>query len=398
MLLCLGRVPSVCCTFSRRLQTSPTAGSGCWQVSSHGRLRNRFGAVCLGTALPSGYFKVLMHGEQLFVHRVVAYAFLGPPPSEDAWQVHHRDGDPGNNHISNLEYVTCAQNVSNSYAGGMRRCHGHMHRKPVMYRSVGSKNWTTCPSIKAAALELGVSRDSVSRACRRQTPLKGYELYVAGAQEPAQPGEEWRPMICPLFGKEVAGRMVSSLGRLKMRSGLVHSGGLHPVGYRFAGYTSTLGHRTECVHRLVAFAFLGPPPTRERSHVNHKDGDKANNACGNLEYVTPAENRAHYLENRTAQPDVKCKSSSKPVWSRPCNCEDQWTWHPSILCAARALEVNVGAVSNCIHGKRLRFGAYEFRAANVVQALPGEEWREVNVAALVAEKTKRMQGHSGTST
>ena len=39
-----------------------------------------------------------MRGKYFYVRRVVAHAFLGPPPSEDAWQVHHTDGNPGNNH------------------------------------------------------------------------------------------------------------------------------------------------------------------------------------------------------------------------------------------------------------------------------------------------------------
>ena len=361
-------------------------------------MSNPFGVISLGSALASGYFRVSIHGERHYVHRVVAHAFLGPPPSEDAWQVHHKDGNPGNNHVTNLEYVTCSQNHRHSHAGGARQCGGPIRSKPVMYRVAGSNEWTRCPSIKAVALELDVSHGAVSQACKRQAPLKGYELRVAGVHEPELPGEKWKPMQCPLSREEVSGRMLSSLGRLRIRSGHVHSGCTHPLGYRFTGYSSALGRRTEYVHRLVAVTFLGPPPTPQRSQVNHKDGDKQNNALSNLEYVTPAENRAHFLKKRTFENMGKPRSDSKPVWSRACNSNDQWTWHPSILTAARALQVNVGAVSNCIHGKQLRVGAYEFQAANVPETLSGEEWREVNLAALVEEKKKRMQWHSGTST
>ncbi len=45
------------------------------------------------------------------------------------------------------------------------------------------------------------------------------------------------------------------------------------------------------VHRLVAAAFLGPIP--EGYQINHKDGDKSNNAVSNLEAVTPKENVQH---------------------------------------------------------------------------------------------------------
>lgn len=339
-----------------------------------------------------------IHQEQLFVHRVVAHAFLGPPPSEDAWQVHHKDGNPSNNHITNLQYVTQSENIGHSYASGARRCSGHMHRKPVMYRALGAKGWATCSSIKAAAVELGVSRDSVSRAFRRQTSLKGYELRIAGAQEPELRGEEWKPMICPLSGEEVAGRMVSSLGRLRLRSGLIHSGCVLPLGYCCTGYISALGRRTEYVHRLVAVTFLGPPVSPQRSHVNHKDGDKTNNALANLEYVTPGENRAHYLENRTSQHVGNTRSNAKPVWSRACSSNVEWKWHPSMRSAAQALGIHQATISQCIRGTCRRTGSYEFQAANVFQALRGEEWREVDVPALVEEKRKRMHGHSGIST
>lgn len=45
------------------------------------------------------------------------------------------------------------------------------------------------------------------------------------------------------------------------------------------------------IHALVAEAFIGPRP--HGLMVNHKDGDKANNHLGNLEYVTRAENTRH---------------------------------------------------------------------------------------------------------
>ena len=159
-------------------------------------------------------------------------------------------------------------------------------------------------------------------------------------------------------------------------------------------YQRPLGYRTDYVHRLVARTFLGPVPTAERSHVNHKDGDKQNNAISNLEYVTPAENRAHYLENRTVQDGGKPRSNTEPVWSRTYfNGSEEWTWHPSQTSAAKMRGVHPSSVSSCIRGKCRQAGGYEFKAADAFQSLAGEAWREVDVLALMEEKRKRMQAH-----
>ncbi len=44
-----------------------------------------------------------------YVHRLVAEHFIGPCP-EDGMVVNHKDGDPFNNHVSNLEWATVSEN------------------------------------------------------------------------------------------------------------------------------------------------------------------------------------------------------------------------------------------------------------------------------------------------
>ena len=48
-------------------------------------------------------------------------------------------------------------------------------------------------------------------------------------------------------------------------------------------------------HHIVMEAFIGPRPTDRV--VNHKDGNKQNNALSNLEYVTRKENSKHAHDN-----------------------------------------------------------------------------------------------------
>lgn len=50
-------------------------------------------------------------------HRLVAVAFIGPPPG-DGYEVMHLDHDPGHNHVSNLRWGTHSENVLSTVDAG----------------------------------------------------------------------------------------------------------------------------------------------------------------------------------------------------------------------------------------------------------------------------------------
>ena len=360
----------------------------CWQVSSYGRVCNTRGEVSRGSLKPSGYCTVKISCSDFYVHRLVALAFLGPPPDQLTWQVHHRDGNPSNNRLDNLEYVTQSQNILASFASHSRRCGGTMTSMPVMWRAVGSQSWSTSPSMTQTAAELSMSKSSVWHGCHRGKSVKGYEFQLADCGEiETLEGEEWQQMYDPMSGLKVPGRMVSSLGRIKSKNGKISWGCLEKTGYYRTGMCLTSHRRTEYVHRLVAFAFVGPPVSRQCGYVNHKDLDKGNNAVENLEYVTQSRNMTHFHATKSISSSFNCK----PVDSRLKNSKE-WTPHTSVTRAASSLGIGRWSISRCLSACNSQTSAcgYEFRLANAPsrEILPDEEWRRVDVARLLREREK----------
>ena len=365
--------------------------SGCWQVSSEGRCRNYRGTISHGCLKPSGYCVVGINGSFFRVHRLIAHAFLEPPPSEAAWQVNHIDGNCSNNRKDNLEWVNRSENIRHSYATNPSRGNaGSKRARPVMIRPLGSCNWTSFSSIKLAAEAMSQPYHTVQSRCHRHSQVDGYEYKFAPVQQVNLPGEEWRPMIDPRSGRHVGGRNVSSHGRIKSRGGRISFGCVLKDGYSCARIQSDpkSQYRTEYVHRLVAASFLGLPPSPQHSQVNHKDGNKSNNAVKNVEYVTPAENSVHCYANLRG-----CNPLSKAVLSRPYGTNGEWTHHPSQRSAADSLDLHSHLVSRCARGVRKQTGGYEFCFAepepDVVEILPGEEWRVVDLDAHLKDREGR---------
>lgn len=102
---------------------------------------------------------------------------------------------------------------------------------------------------------------------------------------PTKPGERARPIDgWPGYWVTDRGRIWSTKTRRFLRPGVTQ-------GYRHVTLSRGGRRQTFRVHALVAAAFLGPrPPGME---INHRDGDKANNAVGNLEYLARSANLRH---------------------------------------------------------------------------------------------------------
>jgi len=96
----------------------------------------------------NGYFRVNLYKkckqETALIHSVVARTFLGK--RLEGMQINHKDGNKTNNHLSNLEYVTCKENINHAARIGL-------------FNSVGENN-PSCKLLESEVLDIQLMLNS----------------------------------------------------------------------------------------------------------------------------------------------------------------------------------------------------------------------------------------------
>lgn len=97
----------------------PVGDHPMYEVSDHGNVRSLYTSwrgrrVLRPATRKHGYKMVVLHNPDgphkgRYIHRLVAESFLPNPQGLPV--VHHKDANPGNNHVSNLEWTTQKENI-----------------------------------------------------------------------------------------------------------------------------------------------------------------------------------------------------------------------------------------------------------------------------------------------
>lgn len=159
---------------------------GLYQVSSYGRVRSlgnggthKTSRILKSAKNTWGYLRVQLwkngKGKSCFVHRLVAETFLPNPLNLP--QVNHKDENPSNNNVSNLEF--CDQKYNINYGNRNKKVSNKMTNgklsKPVLqFSKTGDfiREWSSTRECERN----GFDNSAVGRCCNgKQKSHKGYK-------------------------------------------------------------------------------------------------------------------------------------------------------------------------------------------------------------------------------
>lgn len=120
-----------------------------------------------------GYWRVWLYSKgvrsERSLHRLVASSYLG---FQEDMTVNHKDNNKNNNHVSNLEWLSNADNIRHAYEHGFRSNFGHTRGKTYAIPkddldSIYAEWLTTSLSLRKLAIKHNVNRATLSAQIRR---------------------------------------------------------------------------------------------------------------------------------------------------------------------------------------------------------------------------------------
>jgi hypothetical protein len=132
-----------------------------YEVSDLGRVRGPRGLLKpVGSG--DGYVQVFLPNKRWMIHRLVAAVFIGPA---NGLEVNHEDSDRRNNRLSNLSYMTTAENQRHACRKGV--CKPPGSGKLTLGKAQQIKNRALQGERGVdLAKEFGVSRQTISSICK----------------------------------------------------------------------------------------------------------------------------------------------------------------------------------------------------------------------------------------
>ena len=129
--------------------------------------RNIKGRVLRQRKIYRGYCAITLKNKSLFIHRIVAEAFV--PNPDNLPEINHKDENKLNNRADNLEWCDRPYNVN--YGTGIQR-----REKPIEQLTLDGQHVAYYTSIKNAERQLGFDQSYITKACRgKRNTAYGYQ-------------------------------------------------------------------------------------------------------------------------------------------------------------------------------------------------------------------------------
>ncbi len=172
------------------IESAPKDGRHEWLVSADGQVA-RLSPQRTST---KGYRKVSVGGKDVFVHRLVAEAFI---PNPNGWpEVNHINGDKADNRAQNLEWCTRSMNMLHAYDTGL---HGGSSRSGSDHPAWGKSGSLHTQSMAVrATFKDGSTKDYASQ---RLAEMDGFDSArisrcITGHRR-THKGATWQPLPAP---------------------------------------------------------------------------------------------------------------------------------------------------------------------------------------------------------
>ena len=220
-----------------------------------------------------------------YIHRLVAMTFLDNK-DELPW-VNHKNGNKLDNNVLNLEWCTPQQNAEHSQQT-LKNC---KKSKTINKLDIHGNFIENFISAKEAARILEFDAPGIRRACSSGNKYKEFkwEYVIDERVEPpiGRKLDDYPEYIITSDGKIYSFHINKYMVLKQNVQGYVSVGLYNNITKKQQNYY---------VHVLVAKLYL--IPIEGKNIVNHKDFNKANNHCTNLEWFTFSENAQHYFNSK----------------------------------------------------------------------------------------------------
>ena len=147
------------------------------------------------------YRTVTINGNELSVHRIVAETFI--PNPDNKLYVNHIDGDPWNNCVENLEWVTPSENSLHAYRTGLRSDNKFLKVKDMETGEVFNGH-----SLQAVATAIDVNAGEISAYLKSKRQWLFKSRYVIAYED-----EDWQRMLLMDSSIPVPGKPKAIIGK-----------------------------------------------------------------------------------------------------------------------------------------------------------------------------------------